>query len=138
MKENDNISEILTEFGAREGFGVIGASLDDITKWLNERVPERRVKISVPYYDFNVRGQVSVVNREVHGVMPHTHLCGNRDECVEVGDTTTLFYGDRKVTPYSHLPFLAETNVYFVKDYADTGEELVIDLEDAPSWRTYL
>lgn len=129
-------SEILAQFGERGGWAM-GHALDAITGWLLERVPEGRVRINVPYSDFNVRGKVADVHRDVHGVMPLTYLSKHYDEVVEAEDTTTLYYGDTRAGRGNYLPFLSECDVYFVKDFKD-GEEMVIDLIKGPSWRAFL
>lgn len=133
-----DINEFKKEFGERHGFGATGFALDTITKWLNERIPERQVRINVPYHGFNVRGKVSDVHRDVHGVMPMTYLGGHYDEVVKEEDTTTLFYGDRKAGRGNYIPFLSDCDVYFVTDCTDNGEQVEIGLEKGPSWRTYL
>ncbi len=137
-REREDISELTTKFGEREGFGVTGHALDAITKWLNGRIPNKRVRINIPYHDFNVRGKVSDVHRDVHGVMPMTYLCGHYDEVVKEEDTTTLFYGDRKAGRGNYLPFLSECDVYFVKDYTEDGDNVTINVTKAPCWREYL
>lgn len=136
--EREDISEITKKFGERSGFGATGFALDSITKWLNEKIPWKNVRINIPYYDFNVRGKVSDVHHDVHGVMPMTYLGGHYDECVKQEDTTTLYYGDEKAGRGNYLPFLSECDVYFVTDYTDDGECVVINVKKGPSWRTYL
>ena len=133
-----DFSEFKEKFGAYEGFGATGWKLDSITRWLNERIPERQARINVPYHGFNVRGKVSDVHRDVHGVMPWTYLCGHYDEVVKEEDTTTLFYDDEKVGVGNYIPFLSDCDVYFVTDCTDDGEQVVINLKKAPSWRAYL
>lgn len=139
MEQKFNIADFVATFKERSGFGVTGAALDKITKYLNERIPEESVRIKIPYYDFNVRGKVSKVHRDVHGVMPMTYLAGNRAEVVAEEDTDTLFYGDMKVGRGNYIPFLSDCDVYFVSgcNYSDDGT-LVIDLKEAPNWRMYL
>lgn len=137
-KEKEDISELLTKFGERSGFGATGFALDTITKWLNEKIPNKQVRINIPYYDFNVRGKVSDVHRDVHGVMPMTYLSGHYDEVVREGDTTTLYYGDRRAGQCSFLPFLSECDVYFVTNYTEDGDNVTINVKKGPSWRTYL
>lgn len=140
MATQFNIADFIDEFKERSGFGVTGDALDYITKYLNERIPGGMVRINVPYHGFNVRGKVSKVHRDVHGVMPSTYLYGNRAECVKVEDTDTLFYGDSRVTSVgTHLPFLSDCDVYFVEScsYSDDGT-LVVDLKKGPNWRMYL
>lgn len=132
------LSEFTEKFKHREGFGVIGVYLDTITGYLNERMPDGYVRIEVPYHGFNVRGKVSDVHRDVHGVMPRTYLYGNRAEVVKENDTTTLFYGDDKVGFGNFIPFLSECDVYFVSEASMDGEGLIVKLEKAPSWREYL
>ena len=70
--------------------------------------------------------------------MPMTYLSGHYDEVVREGDTTTLYYGDRRVGQCSFLPFLSECDVYFVTDYTEDGDNVVINIKKGPSWRTYL
>lgn len=139
MNSQFNIAEFVGAFKERSGFGVTGASLDEITRYLNDRIPEESVRINVPYYDFNVRGKVSKVHRDVHGVMPMTYLMGNRAEVVAIEDTDTLFYGDMKAGRGNHIPFLSDCDVYFVSgcNYSDDGN-LVIDIKKGPNWRMYL
>ena len=140
MATQFNITQFIEKFGVRSGFGVTGDALDDITEYLNERIPNGFVRINVPYNGFNVRGRVAKVHRDVHGVMPSTYLYGNRAECVKEDDTDTLFYGDTMVTKKgSFLPFLSNCDVYFVDScsYSDDGT-LVVDLKKAPNWRMYL
>lgn len=137
-KVKEDISELTTLFGEREGFGVTGHALDSITKWLNEKIPNKQVRINIPYHDFNVRGKVSDVHRDVHGVMPTTYLNGHYDECVEQEDTTTLYYGDRRAGRGNHIPFLSECDVYFVTNYTEDGDNVTINVKKGPSWRTYL
>lgn len=138
MDNQFNIAEFVGTFKERSGFGVTGSKLDDITKYLNDKIPELNVRINVPYYDFNVHGKVSDVHRDVYGVMPWTYLYGERSKCVEVGDTKTLFYGDRMVSPGNHIPFMSDCDVYFVDKCYMTEGTLVIDLKKGPNWRMYL
>jgi len=138
-KEKEDISELTIKFGERTGFGATGSPLDDITAFLNERIPWKNVRINVPYHGFNVRGKVSDVHRDVRGVMPSTYLYGNREECIKMEDATTLYYGDRPANGRgTFLPFLSECDVYFVTDYTENEDEVVINLIKGPSWRTYL
>jgi predicted RNA-binding Zn-ribbon protein involved in translation (DUF1610 family) len=139
-EEKEDISELTTKFGERHGFGATGFPLDSITAWLNERIPNKEVRINLPYYDFNVRGKVKDVHRDVHGVMPMTYLSGHKDECVEVEDTTTLYYGNERVSRGNYLPFLSECDVYYVTGYTETsdGEMVLINVKKGPCWREYL
>ena len=139
MDNQFNIADFVGAFKERSGFGVTGAALDEITRYLNERIPEERVRINIPYYDFNVRGKVSKVHRDVHGVMPMTYLVGDRAEVVALDDTDTFFYGDMKAGRGNYIPFLSDCDVYFVSGYncSDDGT-LVIDLKKGPNWRMYL
>ncbi len=138
-KEREDISEITTKFGERHGFGATGFALDSITKWLNEKIPNKEVRINVPYYDFNVKGKVADVHRDVHGVMPMTYLSGHYDEVVKESDTTTLYYGNNRIERRgTFIPFLSECDVYFVTDYTDGNDGVTINLKKAPSWREYL
>lgn len=133
------ISALATEFGERKGFGVTGFALDTITKFLNDRIPNNEVRINVPYYEFNVRGKVSEVHREVHGVMPMTYLSKHYDEVVKEGETTTFFYGNRLANEIgTYLPFLSECDVYFISESKEENGVLVISLKKGPSWRMYL
>lgn len=138
MATNFNIEEFVNEFKEHSGFGVTGSALDRITGYLNERNPEGNVRINVPYHDFNVRGKVADVHRDVHGVMPSTYLYGDRSKVVDEGDTTTLFYGDCKTRKGNYLPFLSDCDVYFVDDCRMTDGTLVINLIKGPNWRMYL
>lgn len=135
---NLNLDDFLESFKERKGFGVTGVKLDDITAYLNERIPEGNVRINVPYSNFNVSGKVSDVHHDVHGVMPYTYLSGHYDEVVQEEDTTTLFYGNARAGRGNYLPFLSECDVYFIKDCHYSGDELVVDLIEGPSWRMYL
>jgi hypothetical protein len=134
-----NLTELKEKFKPRKGFGATGYALDSITAYLNERIPDENVYIKVPYYDFNVKGKVSVVHRDVHGVMPYTYLCGNRAECVDENNTTTLFYGNAKAGKGNYIPFLSDCDVYFIEScaYDDSGV-LQIGLVKGPNWRMYL
>lgn len=133
------MEELLKKFGKRSGFGVTGFALDEITGYLNESVPDDNVRINVPYNGFNVRGKVSDVHRDVHGVMPSTYLRGHLDEVVDEGDTTTLYYGERRTGRGFYLPFLSECDVYFVSSAERHADgTLVIDLVEGPNWRMYL
>ena len=138
-KDKEDISELTTKFGERTNFGATGHALDEITEWLNGKIPFKQVRINIPYHDFNVRGKVSDVHRDVRGVMPSTYLYGNREECIKEEDATTLYYGDRPANQRgTYLPFLSECDVYFVTDYTEDGDNVVINLKKGPSWRTYL
>lgn len=129
---------MLDKFKERSGFGVTGFKLDEITGYLNESIPGEHVRINIPYHDFNVRGTVADVHRDVYGVMPSTYLYGDRSKCVEVDDTETLYYGDHKVRHGNHIPFLSDCDVYFVGNCSYEGDVLVIDLKKGPNWRMYL
>lgn len=133
-----NIADFVGRFKERSGFGVTGAALDEVTGYLNERIPEGNVRINVPYYDFNVRGKVADVHRDVHGVMPMTYLCGDRSKVVELEHTTTLFYGNTKAGRGNHIPFLSDCDVYFVDNCDMNDGTLVVNLKKGPNWRMYL
>lgn len=135
---NVNLAEFADAFKERKGFGVTGAKLDEITEYLNQRIPEGNVRINVPYHDFNVRGKVSDVHRDVHGVMPWTYLTGHYDEVVQAEATTTLFYGNARAERGNHLPFLSDCDVYFIEECHYSGDELVVNLIEGPNWRMYL
>lgn len=140
MATQFNIAEFIDEFKERSGFGVTGDALDDITKYLNERIPDGMVRINVPYHGFNVRGRVAKVHRDVYGLMPSTYFSGDHAKCLEIEDTDTLYYGDTRVTRRgTFIPFLSDCDVYFVEgcSYSDDGT-LVVDLKKGPNWRMYL
>lgn len=145
MANTISISEILKTFEPRQGFGAMGYSLDTITKWLNERVPDMNVRIYVPYFcgityhDFIVKGKVADVHREVYGVLPDTHLKGKKEDYVNVEDTTTFFYGDKQANRMgTFLPFLSNYDVYFVIEGFILDGEIILNLEKAPSAYSYL
>lgn len=139
MEAKFNIEDFVSEFKERSGFGVTGLRLDSITRYLNERIPNGIVRINVPYHGFNVRGKVSKVHRDVHGVMPMTYLSGQLSDVVDENDTDTLYYGNVRAGKGNYIPFLSDCDVYFVSgcNYSDDGT-LVIDLKKGPSWRMYL
>ena len=138
-EEKKDMTKLMYEFGERHGFGATGFPLDHITRWLNERIPDEKVRINLPYYGFNVRGKVSDVHRDVHGVMPMTYLSGHKDECVKVEDTTTLYYENVLANRRGiFLPFLSECDVYYITDYTEDDGMLTINLKKGPSWREYL
>lgn len=134
-----NLADFVNAFKERDGFGVTGAALDSITGYLNERISAENVRINIPYHNFNVRGKVADVHRDVHGVMPTTYLCGNRSEVVDENDTTTLFYGNVRAGRGNHIPFLSDCDVYFIEAcYYSPDGTLVVDLKEGPNWRMYL
>lgn len=134
-----DIKELLNKFQKKDYSGAVGFKLDEITEYLNETDPDQAVRIIHPYRDFNVTGKASTVHRDVHGVMPATYLYDNRAEVVPEESTTTLFYGTYRAGAKSFLPFLSSCDVYYVKNprYEEDGT-LVFELDEAPSWRTYL
>jgi hypothetical protein len=138
MNKNEIIAELKKEFAPRSGFGATGFRLDSITAFLNERMPNDKVRINVPYNNFNVRGKVADVHHDVHGVMPYTYLCVYYDEVVEEEDTTTLYYGDTRCGRGNYIPFLSDCDVYYVANCKEEGDELTIDVTKGQSWREYL
>jgi predicted RNA-binding Zn-ribbon protein involved in translation (DUF1610 family) len=136
--DKEDISELTIKFGERRGFGATGHALDEITEWLNEKIPFKQVRINIPYHDFNVRGKAANVHRDVYGVMPSTYLYGDRSKMVDENDTTTLFYGNTKVGRGNYIPFLSDCYVYFIDDCEMSDGELVVNLKKGPNWRMYL
>lgn len=138
METKLNLTDFASAFKERSGFGVTGSRLDEITEYLNDRIPEENVRINVPYYDFNVRGKAANVHRDVYGVMPSTYLYGDRSKMVDENDTTTLFYGNTKVGRGNYIPFLSDCDVYFIDNCEMSDGELVVNLKKGPNWRMYL
>ena len=130
MKKSDILKE---RFGYREGFGVCGSSLKNITKVVAELYGNKHVQINLPYHNFNCKGTAKRVAKEVYGLMPFT------DKRMDIEKTTTLFYGNTIVNKGSYyLPFQGECDVFFVDSVKTVDNVVVIDLIKAPSWRTYL
>lgn len=129
-------NELLEKFiGSKSGKAyAMGYQLDTISKELNEKIPNEVVKIVIPYSNFNCYGKVSDINHDVIGVMPSTYLYGDRSKCIKQEDATTLFYGEKPITKYNFVPFLAETSCYRIDKIEGNTIYLAKDL----SWRAFI
>lgn len=130
MRKTDILKE---QFKRGEGFGVCGFSLKTIAERVAELYGSTHVKINVPYYGFNCNGTANKIAKDVCGLMPFSK------KKISEKNITTLYYGDKLANKSGYyFPFQGECNVYFIDNVEMINKVVVINLIDAPSWRTYL
>lgn len=124
----EGLEAIRDRYTPKEGFAA-AYQLNQITKDLAEVLEDENVCIKLPYYDFNCHGAASMVNKDVMGVMPFS-------KCrIDYKDTTTLFYGDDRVSDCgTYLPFLSDSDCFFIASI-DVDQEVIITLKKGASWR---
>lgn len=117
----------LEKFFPKEGFGVCGFDVVKLVRGIAEAYGDTTVKIVFPYATFNMKGPADKLGASI--VYDRSFIHPNTFEY--------MFYDTRPVQKNSYLPIYAETDVYFIKSI-NNGETPEINLEKAPSWRTYL
>ena len=126
------MDERLDKFTPRSGFGVTGYPLDKIANVCAEIYGEREILIVLPYANFNCHGKATEIAKDVDYLMPFHDgdVCGQ-------DKTTTLFYGDTKITRGNYVPFQSDCDVFFLDNVSDVDVP-TIRLKKAPNWREYL
>ncbi len=135
LEDDPDVQDILLNFKERSGMGVTGASLDTIADYVREKLGnDILVQFILPYANFNVKGQASVVANEVKNAMP---FYGN---IKLTRYAKSFYYGNQQVkNPLTtFLPFLSDVDRYFISDFDYDGEYYIFTLIKGPSWRTYL
>ena len=84
----DPIDDILFEFRERGGMGVTGSSLDEIARYVYEKLGNIEVRFNLPYSNFNVRGEAKWVARDTENAMPFAPNSAN------LQFAETFYYGD--------------------------------------------
>ena len=131
--KTEAIDELCERFKVRNGFGVTGYKLDIIVKALSEALSNITVHINVPDSNFNCHGPANKVAKDIIGVMPFSKNPINIDE------VTTLYYGYDPITQKSYLPFLSDTDCFFIENIDMAGSLCItVNLVKGPSWRMYL
>ena len=125
---------VMDRYMSKVGFGVTGGFLPSIAEYIAEVYGSKQyIRINVPYSTFTCRGAAGDIARDTRGVMPFSK------SPISVDKTTTLFYGNRKVHAGNFLPFLSDCSNYFIDSIDESNKnEIVFNLVNAPSWRTYL
>ena len=131
-KKTEAIEALKTKY-VSHGMWSIGYHLDSITEGIAEALGKTKVHINVPYSNFNCHGEATKVARDVNGLMPFTR------SPIPFSAVTTLFYGDDHINSRNYLPFLADVDCFYISNIDTSGSLWVtVDLETAPSWRSYL
>ncbi len=114
------------------GFWETGYALPSIASYIAKHFDNDVVKINLPSYGFNCFGPANKIAFEVIRLMPFA------DEKMNAEDATTLFYGDKKIDKYSHLPFLADVDVFHTEKYEIIDGVPTFYLKRGRSWRAFL
>ena len=131
--KTEAIAELCERFKVRNGFGVTGYKLDIIAKALSEALDNTKVHINFPDSNFNCHGPANKVAKDISGLIPFSK------NPININEVTTLYYEYDAITQKSYLPFLSDTDCFFIENIDMAGSLCItVNLVKGPSWRMYL
>lgn len=110
----------------------IDSQFDTISKVTAELFGDSNVKFIFPYSTFTAEGSANVIAEEAKRAMSYA------ENPINESDLTTMYYRKgEKLTQSNFLPFLAESNTFYI-DKVEEDTIPTIYLKDGLYWRHYL
>lgn len=121
--EETSAKQLADKYSKSSGMQANGSSLNQIAHTAAEIFGTEEIEIIVPYSTFHCIGPAETIYHDVNGLMPYSK------NSIKASDATTLFYGEKPIKQSNYLPFLTNSDCFYIKEYEIKNGMPVFTLE---------